>query len=176
MALSLGYVWRKGHTLVDLRLSLPKEWTQEKARLDKAGVPTAHRGYRTRHPLALEMLATNGAALPHGGIAGDDERGRPYWFRRRLAALGERDMRAVPSNTLGRDLESPLPPSSGLGRRPPSGPGNAWRYGAQALLRRPGSGSTCAMVPKGHSWSRWSNDVGCREPIGASKAMRHGWW
>ena len=85
VAISLGYVSRKGHTLVDLRLSLPKAWTQEKARLAKAGVPRACRGYRTRHQLALEMLATNGAALPHRWIAGDDEMGRPSWFRRRLA-------------------------------------------------------------------------------------------
>ena len=48
----------KGHTLVDMRLYLPKEWTQDKARLDKAGVPQDRRGYRTRHQLALEMLAT----------------------------------------------------------------------------------------------------------------------
>jgi SRSO17 transposase len=118
VAIYLGYVSRKGHTLVDLRLYLPKEWTQDKVRLDKAGVPTARRGYRTRHQLALEMLATNGAALPHGWIAGDDEMGRPYWFRRRLAALGERYMLAVPSNTLCRDLEIQLPPPSGRGRRP----------------------------------------------------------
>ena len=118
VAIYLGYVSRKGHTLVDLRLYLPKEWTQDKARLDKAGVPTTRRGYRTRHQLALEMLATNGASLPHGWIAGDDEMGRPYWFRRRLAALGERYVLAVPSNTLCRDLESPLPPYGGLGRRP----------------------------------------------------------
>ncbi len=49
VAIYLGYVSRKGHTLVDLRLYLPKEWTQDKARLDKAGVPKVHRGYRTRH-------------------------------------------------------------------------------------------------------------------------------
>ena len=110
VAIYLGYVSRKGHILVDLRLYLPKEWRHDKARLDKAGVPTTRRGYCTRHPLALEMLASNGAALPHGWIAGDDETGRPYWFRRRLAALGERYMLAVPSHTLCRDLESPLPP------------------------------------------------------------------
>ena len=43
VAISLGYVSSKGHTLVDTRLSLPKEWTKETARLDKAGVPTASR-------------------------------------------------------------------------------------------------------------------------------------
>ena len=47
-AISVGYVARQGHTLVDLRFSLPKAWTQEKARVDKAGVPKVHRGYRTR--------------------------------------------------------------------------------------------------------------------------------
>jgi SRSO17 transposase len=49
VALYAGYVSRKGQTLVDLRLSLPKEWTQEKARLDQAGVPKAPRRYRPRH-------------------------------------------------------------------------------------------------------------------------------
>jgi SRSO17 transposase len=41
VAISLGDVSRKGHPLVDTRLYLPKAWTKEKARLDKAGVPTA---------------------------------------------------------------------------------------------------------------------------------------
>ena len=76
VAIYLGYVSRKGHTLVDTRLYLPKDWTKEKARLDKAGVPNASRGFRTRHQLALEMLAHNGPWLPHGWIAGDDEIGR----------------------------------------------------------------------------------------------------
>jgi SRSO17 transposase len=111
-------VSRKGHPLVDLRLYLPQEWTQDKARLDKAGVPQVHRGYRTRHQLALEMLATHGAALPHRWIAGDDEMGRPYWFRRRLASLGERSLLAVPSHTTIRDLETPPPAYGGTGRHP----------------------------------------------------------
>jgi SRSO17 transposase len=116
VAIYLGYVSRKGHTLVDTRLYLPKEWTKDTARLDKAGVPPARRGYRTRHQLALEMLAEHGAALPHRWIAGDDEMGRPYWFRRRLAALGERYLLAVPSNTARRDLETPPPEPHGKGR------------------------------------------------------------
>lgn len=118
VAIYLGYVSRKGHTLVDTRLFLPKDWTKDTARLDKAGVPKASRAYRTRHQLALEMLATHGASLPHGWIAGDDEMGRPYWFRRRLAALGERYLLAVPSNTAMRDLEAEPPAYSGRGRRP----------------------------------------------------------
>ncbi len=116
VAMYLGYVSSKGHTLVDQRLFLPKEWTKDTVRLDKAGVPKAYRAYRTRHQLALELLSTNGAWLPHSWIAGDDEMGRPYWFRRRLAALGERYLLAVPSNTALRDLETEPPESSGRGR------------------------------------------------------------
>ena len=41
VAMYLGYVSSKGHTLVDQRLFLPKEWTKDTARLDKAGVPKA---------------------------------------------------------------------------------------------------------------------------------------
>jgi len=118
VAIYLGYVSRRGHTLVDTRLYLPKEWTRDEARLQKAGVPKGRRSYRTRHQLALEMLEQNGAGLPHKWIAGDDEMGRPYWFRRRLAAVGERYMLAVPSNTAMRDLETEPPAYSGRGRHP----------------------------------------------------------
>jgi SRSO17 transposase len=132
VALYLGYVSAQGHTLVDMRLYLPKEWIQDKARLDKAGVPTARRGYRTRHQLALEMLEQHGTTLPHRWIAGDDEMGRPYWFRRRLAALGERYLLAVPSNTLIRDLETAPPEASGRGR-PPTRPWQRVEPWSQAL-------------------------------------------
>jgi len=118
VAVYLGYVSGAGHPVVDMRLYLPKTWTQDKARLDKAGVPTDRRGYRSRHQLALDMLEHNGASLPHEWIAGDDEMGRPYWFRRRLDRLGERSLLAVPGNTLMRDLEAAPPTDSGRGRRP----------------------------------------------------------
>jgi hypothetical protein len=103
------YVSRKGPTLVDSRLYLPKAWTKETARLDQAGVPSTCRAYRTRHPLVLEMLAAHGATLPHRGSAGEDERGRPSWFRRRLAALNAQSLLAVPSNTALRELATVLP-------------------------------------------------------------------
>ena len=64
------------------------------------------------------MLEQHGATVPHWWIAGDDEMGRPAWFRRRLAGLGERYLLAVPSNTLIRDLETAPPAYSGRGRRP----------------------------------------------------------
>jgi SRSO17 transposase len=117
VAVYMGYVSRIEHALVDMRLYLPKEWASDRQRRKKAGVPTEVR-YRTRHQLCLEMLNHNGAVLPHAWITGDDEMGRPYWFRRGLDTLGERYLLAVPSNTLIRDLEADPPPYSGFGRPP----------------------------------------------------------
>ena len=118
VAIFMAYVSGKGHALVDTRLFLPKEWTQDKPRCKKAGVPKDRRRHRTRHQLCLEMLAKQGATLPHGWIAGDDELGRPYAFRRRLDRLHERYLLAVPSNTLIRDFDAPEPPYAGRGPRP----------------------------------------------------------
>lgn len=118
-AISLGDVSAHGPPLGDLRLSLPTAWTQEKARRPKAGGPKAHRGSRTRHQLAGEMLEKNGPGLPPAWRAGDDERGRPYGLRRRLAGVGERSLLAVPSHTLRRELATAPPVSNGRGRQPP---------------------------------------------------------
>jgi DDE superfamily endonuclease len=131
-ALSLGSVARLGHPRVALRLSLPQAWPQEKARLAKAGVPQARRGDRTRHPWAWERREKNGASLPHRGMAGDEERGRPSGVRRRLAAVGERDVLTVPAHTWRRDMETEPPPSRGQGR-PPQRPGQRVPQGAESL-------------------------------------------
>lgn len=117
VAVYMGYVSREDHALVDTRLYLPKEWTQDPKRRQKAGIPKGTR-YRTRHQLCLEMLQQHGDQLPHQWIAGDDELGRPYWFRRRLDNLGEQYLLSVASNTLIRDLHADPPTYSGHGRHP----------------------------------------------------------
>lgn len=113
----LGYVSRQDHTLVDVRLYLPKEWTGDRKRCREAGVPK-RTTFRTRHELALEMLAEHGAKLPHGWIRGDDEMGRPAAFRKELREKNERYLLAVPSNTLIRDLDADPPAYAGRGRPP----------------------------------------------------------
>lgn len=113
----LAYVGRREHTLVDVRLYLPEEWTKDRPRLKRAGVPK-HVRFATRHALALQMLKEHGAVLPHGWITGDDEMGRSSAFRRELRALKENYLLMVPSNTTIRDLDAPPPEYSGHGRRP----------------------------------------------------------
>ena len=114
----LAYVSGKGHALVDGDLYLPKEWTTDKKRMKKAGVPKHKQKFRTRHAICLELLEQHGDILPHQWITGDDELGRPTEFRRELHTRGEQYLLAVPCNTLIRDLEVELPRYKGTGRRP----------------------------------------------------------
>jgi len=113
----MGYVSSKEQALVDKRLYLPEEWTKDKKRCKRAGVPKEI-GFRTRHELALEMLRENGDRLPHQWVTGDDEMGRNSYFREELRTMNERYLLAVPSNTLVRDLDAPLPPYGGKGAPP----------------------------------------------------------
>jgi SRSO17 transposase len=113
----MGYVSRNEHALVDVRLYVPREWIKDRRRRKECGIPKELR-YQTRHEMVLEMLKTKGHLLPHGWIAGDDEMGRPAWFRRKLAGSGERYLLAVPSNTTIRDLEIEPPAYNGRGRQP----------------------------------------------------------
>lgn len=115
VAMFLGSVSSREHTLVDMRLDLPKEWTTDAARMRKADVPQGTK-FRTRHELALELLEKHGSTLPHRWLTGDDELGRPSWFRQRVRELHEQSLLAVPSNTSIRDLEVEPPIGTGHGR------------------------------------------------------------
>lgn len=141
----LGYVSRKEQALVDVRLYLPEEWTKDRRRCKAAGVPREEMGMRTRHQLALEMLQSKGPALPHGWVAGDAEMGRPAWFRRELAARGERYLLAVPSSTTIRDLEAEPPAYGGRGQ-PPKPPFQQVRQWCESL---PASAWTRRKVREG---------------------------
>ena len=122
----LGYVSRTGHALVDFRLYLPREWTSDRKRMNKAGVPRTAR-FATRHELALAMLDERGDLLPHGWVAGDDEMGRSSHFRQQLRTRGERYLLAVPSNTLVRDLLArPSYFSTGRRKKAPFVRADAW--------------------------------------------------
>lgn len=46
-------------TLIDMRLYLPKEWVNDRARCDTAGIPREARTYKSKTALALEMIRYN---------------------------------------------------------------------------------------------------------------------
>src|SRR3990172_7611845 len=69
VAVCMGYVSRKGHALVNTRLYLPREWTNNRARCKAAGVPPEVR-FQTRHQQAFSMLDEQARPLPHAWVAG----------------------------------------------------------------------------------------------------------
>ena len=105
VATFLAYVGAGEFALVDRRLYLPKEWTDDPARCRIAGVPEKHIVEKTRHEQSLEMLKGRGKKLPHKWLAGDDEMGRIPWFRKVLRKMNEPYVFAVPPNILICDLE-----------------------------------------------------------------------
>lgn len=113
----MAYVARDEQALVDVRLYLPKEWTNDKKRCRQAGIPKEIK-FRTRHELALEMIRKHRELLPHAWVTGDDEMGRNSGFRDELREMNEQYLLAVPSNTLVRDLDAVPPPYSGSGAPP----------------------------------------------------------
>jgi SRSO17 transposase len=75
----LAYAGEQGHSLLDRELYLPKAWTDDPARLKKAGVPS-ERAFATKPTLARQMLARAFAAglpakwITADSIYGDDQR------------------------------------------------------------------------------------------------------
>ena len=106
VAICMSLASEKGHALVNERLFMPKEWTA--ARMKTAGVPKKYRKHVTRHRQMLDMLSEQRDDLPHGWVCGDDEVGRPAWFRKALNDIREQYFLAVPSNTTVRDLETEI--------------------------------------------------------------------
>lgn len=88
---SLHYVNGGRHLPVGLRLYLPQHWQAEPERLDRAGVPEAHRQPRRKWQIALDLLdEARAAGLPAQAVVADAsfasadfraglrERGLPY--------------------------------------------------------------------------------------------------
>ena len=106
VATFLAYVGSDEFALVDRRLYLPKEWTDDPPRCRIAGVPEEHIIEKTRHEQSLEMLKGRGKKVQHKWVAGDDEMGRIPWFRKELRKMNKSYILAVPSNILVCDLEN----------------------------------------------------------------------
>ena len=80
----LTYASPRGHTLLDRELYLPKEWTDDRARCEQAGIPRT-RTLQTKPTLAKQMLERAMAAkLPFRWVTGDSVYGDDRRLRRWL--------------------------------------------------------------------------------------------
>lgn len=83
----LAYASTRGHTLLDRELYLPQEWTDDRERSRRAGVPE-QRAFATKPALALQMLQrTFEAGLKLAWVTGDsiygDDRTLRQWLESR---------------------------------------------------------------------------------------------
>lgn len=75
---------------VDVRLYLPREWTNDPKRCERAGVPEDERKFRTKTELALEMVRhAQGKGLRYGWVGADAGYGKGPGFCFSLEEMGE---------------------------------------------------------------------------------------
>jgi SRSO17 transposase len=110
----LAYASRHGHTLLDVRLYLPREeWADDLLRRTQAGVP-ADVVFRTKSALAAELVLGPGQALRHRWVTFDEGYGKDPVFLRRLEEAGETYLGEVPKSVRAW-LERPVVEEPGPG-------------------------------------------------------------
>jgi SRSO17 transposase len=121
VAVSLSLANAYASLPVAYRLYLPREWTDDRARLRKAGVPE-DLDFKTKHEIALDQLRWACAAgLPRGVVLMDAGYGNNTGLRARIAELELSYVADISSNVaVWAPGTGPLPPKPWSGRgRPP---------------------------------------------------------
>ena len=76
--------------LIDKRLYLPREWTDDSERLDVAQVPSQERVYKSTAELALELVEqADRNGLRYGWVGMDGEFGKSPWLMAELDRMGK---------------------------------------------------------------------------------------
>ncbi len=75
--------------MVNTRLYLPKAWTEDQNRCDKAGIPIDEQQYRTKPELALEMAREMEGETVYDWVGGDSIYGNSKPLRQGLQDLGK---------------------------------------------------------------------------------------
>ena len=118
----LAYASARGHALVDLRLFLPRPWTNDPARCRAAGVPTEAIRSQSTAELGLAMLRqARAAGHLHGHwVAGDDAYGMVPTLRDALAEEHWHYVLDVPKTTpvFDQPAQTVVPAWAGRGRVP----------------------------------------------------------
>ncbi len=122
VAVSLSIATHHASLPVAYRLYLPEEWTTDRNRCRKAGVPDDV-GFKTKHEIALDQLRFACAAgLPRGAVLMDAGYGNNGDLRADITALELPYVAGILSTTtVWAPGKAPLPPKTWSGRgRPPT--------------------------------------------------------
>lgn len=104
--------------LVGAKLYLPKKWTTDKKRCEKAGIPKEEQKYRTKPELGLEIIKELEGAIEYDWVGGDSVYGNSPELRKALRGLGKAYVMDV-GEELQVCVEKPqpyVPKGSGRGR------------------------------------------------------------
>jgi SRSO17 transposase len=138
-----AYVSRHGHAFTDRALYLPKEWTDDPARLKAAHVPSDV-GFATKPKMARQMIARAIAAkVPFSFVAADSVYGTGE-TENLLRKAGKGYVLGVASNHVFRSWGKPQPVAGTAAAIAQSLPKKAWR-------RLPSGEGT-----KGPRWHDWA--------------------
>ena len=117
----LAYVSERGHALVDVRLLLPREWTDDPARCRAGGVPD-ETAYQSKAELGLALLqqARKADHLRGRWVTADEDYGKVPSLRDALDVAGWWYVLEVPTTTpiFAQPAETEVPAWSGHGRKP----------------------------------------------------------
>jgi SRSO17 transposase len=151
----LGYASSRGHALVDARLYLPEEWTDDPDRCRAAGVPDDV-GFATKPALALAMVRQARARghLQARWVTGDAVYGGNPAFRDALDGDGLWYVLEAPSTTGVCPVTGPAPTTSLEGGR--------WRR--REDLGRPTTLGELAAGLADHQWQTLTIGLGAQGP------------
>jgi SRSO17 transposase len=121
VAVSLSIANHFASLPIGYRLYLPKEWAEDRARRDRAGVP-ADINFKTKQQIALELIQQACAAgVPRGVLLMDLDYGRDSRLRASVSALGLSYLAGIQPNVLmwppGRGPHRPDKRLNNNGRR-----------------------------------------------------------
>jgi SRSO17 transposase len=121
VAVSLSIANHFASLPVGYRLYLPKEWAEDRARRDRAGVPEDIR-FKTKQQIALELIQrAHASGLPRGVLLMDLDYGRDSRLRASVSALGLSYVAGIQPNVLmwapGTGPKRPDKRLSNTGRR-----------------------------------------------------------
>lgn len=161
VAVSLSLANSHASLPIAYRLYLPKEWTSDRARLRKAGVPDDVR-FKTKHEIALDQLRDACAAgLPRGAVLMDAGYGHSGELRATVAALGLTYVAGILSTaTVWAPGTGPLPPKAWV-----PGRGRPTKRLRRDAMHRPVSVKDLAFSLPKRAWRRLAWREGSAERL-----------